>query len=95
MNMAQTAQEEVERTTVYLTARNKQRLKGLRRGEKTKKLNEALNKAFEGVEREKAFEAFMYELDSIELVKPVMSSIEAIRLLREGRDHEVSDKRKT
>lgn len=90
--MPQIGQEEVERTTVYLTARNRQRLSELRRGEKTKKINEALDRAFEEAEREQAFETFMQELESIEAVTPVMSSVDAVRLLREGRDHDVTDK---
>lgn len=92
MSMPQIGQEEVERTTVYLTARNRQRLSELRRGEKTKKINEALDRAFEEAEREQAFETFMQELEGIETVTPVMSSVDAVRLLREGRDHDVADK---
>jgi hypothetical protein len=93
MNMPRVGQEEVERTTVYLTPRNRQRLGMLRRGEKTRRINEALNRSFEEDEREEAFDVFMQELDAIEPVKPVASSTDAIRDLREGRDHQVADKR--
>lgn len=92
--MPQIGHEEVERTTVYLTPRNRQRLSELRRGEKTKKINEALDRAFEAEERDQAFESFMQEIDRVEAVKPVMPVEDALRLLREGRDHDVADKRR-
>ena len=91
--MPQLAEQQVERTTVYLTPLNRTRLSALRRGEKNKKINEALDRAFEEEERQKAFESFMAEVEAIDPVTPVMPSVEAVRMLREGRDHEVADKR--
>ena len=91
--MADAKRDAVERATVYLTLQNKERLARLRRGEKTRKLNEALDLAFAMEERERAFEAFMRDLDRVEPVQPVQSSIETLRTLREGRDHEVADRR--
>lgn len=93
MIMAEAIREQVERVTVYLTPQNKQRLASLRRGQKTKKLNEVLNQAFEVEDRKNAFEEFMQEVGTIEPVEPIMSSIETVRKLRAGLDHDVSDKR--
>lgn len=87
-------QEAVERTTVYLTSQNRQRLRDLRRGEKTKKINEALDRIFAEEEKKRAFEEFMQEFDALEPVVPSMPSVQATRLLRTGRDHDVADKRK-
>lgn len=95
MSMAEAIQDQVERATVYLTPQNKERLARLRRGEKTRTLNEALNRAFEQEEREAAFGTFMRELENIEPATPVMPSAEVVRLLRQGRDHEVADLKTT
>ncbi len=95
MTMAEATRDQVERATVYLTPRNKERLGKLRRGEKTRKLNEALDRAFAMEEREQAFEVFMEGLDQVEPVRPIRSSAETLRMLREGRDHEVADRKPT
>ena len=55
--------QNVERTTVYLTPRNKQRLAQLRRGEKTRAINAALDHAFEAQERQRAFGEMMAVFD--------------------------------
>ena len=94
VSMPELAKHEVERTTVYLTPLNRLRLSALRRGEKSKKINDALNRAFEEEERKAAFEAFMANLNAVEARESVMPSIEAVRLLRKGKDHEVADKRR-
>lgn len=90
--MAETMSATVERATVYLTPQNKERLAQLPRGEKTRKLNEALDLAFAMEERERAFDAFMRGLDQMEPVEPVEASIEALRKLRNGHDHDVTDR---
>lgn len=95
MIMAEATRDQVERATVYLTPQNKKRLAQLRRGEKTRKLNDALDRAFAMEEREQAFETFMDHLNKIEPMKPLQSSAETLRLLREGRDHEVADRKPT
>ncbi len=89
--MSEAIKEQVERVTVYLTPHNKKRLSMLRRGEKTKKLNEALDKAFEEEERQKAFQSLMDNVGKINPAESVISSTEIIRMLREGKDHELSD----
>lgn len=89
--MTQPKEAVVERATVYLTPRNKERLARLPRGEKARKLNEALDLAFAMEEQERAFDAFMRGLDQVEPVEPVEASIEALHKLRDGRDHDVAD----
>ena len=91
--MAEPIREQVERVTVYLTPKNKQRLAQLRRGEKTKKLNEALDRAFADDEKDQAFEAFMDRLEKVKPVEPSVSSVDAVRMLREGRDHALADRK--
>ena len=41
-----------------------------------------------------AFDAFMHELEQIEPVSLVMSSVETTRKLRAGQDHEIADTRR-
>ena len=77
--------KELERATVYLTPKNKHRLATLRRGEKTKTLNEALNHVFAEQERREAFKDFMASVQQITPVKPIVSSAEALRRIREDR----------
>ena len=91
MKMPEAIREQMERVTVYLTPQNKQRLAQLRRGDKTRKLNEALDRAFAMEERAAAFESFMAKVEDIIPAKPVQPSEDSIRALREGRDHEVAD----
>lgn len=93
--MAEMIREEVERSTVYLTLRNKQRLAQLKRGEKTRKLNAALDREFEAEEKDRAFEAFMDQLEQVDPVEPSVSSVDAVRMLREGRDHDLADRKPT
>lgn len=92
--MAEAARDNLERVTLYLTPQNKQRLAQLRRGEKNKKLNEALDRAFAIEEREASFEKFMAQIDGIAPAKPNQPTAETLRMLREGRDHDVADRRK-
>ena len=80
-----------ERVTVYLTPRNRQRLAGLQRGEKMKKLNEALDFAFEKDERRKAFDSFMESVSKVKPVIPLMASDEIVRMLRDGKDADLAD----
>ena len=88
MSMAEAVSE---RVTVYLTPQNRQRLASLKRGEKMKKLNEALDFAFEKEERRKAFDGFMESLKAVDPATPIMPSDEIVRMLREGRDGDLAD----
>ena len=81
--------EPVERVTVYLTPQNRKRLANLRRGEKTKTVNEALNRVFEREEKQHHFEEFMNTVKRVKPVTPLVSGIDTVRMLREGRDHDV------
>lgn len=45
-------------------------------------------------EHEKAIDAFIHAIDELTPVKSKVSSTEAIRLLRQGRNHELSDQLK-
>ncbi len=78
--MTSPLREQVERATVYLTPRNKKRLAKLRRGEKTRKLNEALDNAFRQDEKKQAFENLMDSIADIEPVKPKISSSQVLRM---------------
>lgn len=89
MNMPQIRQEEVERTTVYLTPRNRQRLADLRRGEKTKVLNEALDRVFSEGEERKEFLKFLESAKNFSRVKPNMPSEQVLRMLRDGQEEEL------
>jgi len=81
--------ELVERVTVYLTSRNRKRLANLRRGEKTKTINAALDHAFEKAEKQHYFAEFMGNIKQIKPMAPLISSIDATRNLRDGRDHDI------
>ncbi|MEL6722785.1 MAG: hypothetical protein AAFP10_06140 [Pseudomonadota bacterium] len=85
--MTTALREPVERVTVYLTPQNRRRLANLRRGEKTKTVNEALNYVFEREEKQRYFEEFMDTVRNTKPVTPLVSGVNTIRRLREGRDH--------
>ncbi|MEM6406089.1 MAG: hypothetical protein AAF669_05820 [Pseudomonadota bacterium] len=84
--MTTALREPVERVTVYLTPQNRRRLANLRRGEKTKTVNEALNYVFEREEKQRYFEEFMDTVRNTKPVTPLVSGVNTIRRLREGRD---------
>ena len=81
--------EPVERVTVYLTPQNRKRLASLRGEEKTKTLNEALNRVFEREEKQHHFEEFMNTVKNVKPVTPLASGVDTVRMLREDRDHDV------
>lgn len=91
MAVAEKDLAQAERTTVYITPQNRAYLASFRRGEKTRKLNEALDAQREAEERREAGERFLAMLDSIEPVPAVMPSEDIVRLLREGREDELHD----
>ena len=88
--MTTALREPVERVTVYLTPQNRKRLANLRRGEKTRTVNEALNRVFEREEKQRHFEELMDSVRNTKPVTPFISGVDTIRMLREGRDHAVS-----
>jgi hypothetical protein len=87
--MTTALREPVERVTVYLTPQNRRRLANLQRGEKTKTINEALNHVFEQEEKQRYFEEFMNTVKNTQPVTPLVSGVDTVRMLREGRDHDI------
>lgn len=83
------------RTTLYLTQENRKRLDRIPRGQKTDLMNKAIAKVLEELEREENAQKFIKMLATIEPVKAKYSSEEMVRMLREGKEQELLDNKKT
>lgn len=74
------------RTSVYLTAENRQRLDDIPRGEKTAFINQALDDALDKLEkRSESYSDLMKRVKAFQGIKPSKPSEVLIRELRENR----------
>jgi len=82
------------RTTLYLTQDNRKKLDRIPRGQKTDLMNRAIAKVLEELEREENANQFLNMLANIKPVKADYSSVEMVRMLREGKEQELLDSKK-
>lgn len=84
-NIAETEHAKV-RTTLYLTAENKEQLDRIPRGQKTALMNRAIATALRELDRKKNAQVLLEMVAAIEPVSPVLSSEDMVRSLRENKD---------
>lgn len=92
LHLGNLLRESVEQATVYLTPQNRRRLANLCLVETTRKINEALDRAFEK-EEQRYFEGFMHTVKNLKPITLLASSVDAIRRLRESRDNDYTSDR--
>ena len=84
-NIVETEHPKV-RTTLYLTAENKERLDRIPRGQKTALMNRAIATALRELDRKKNAQVLLDMVAAIEPVRPMLSSEDMVRSLRENKE---------